>query len=113
MARVQDSMDNPWWRAMYVRYSKHDPSNVNYGTYNNPGLNTTLTVASNPDFAVQLKRYQNGIDKYNVGGISKMGVRMQNQINACSSQTGAPDGCALNYLGADAYYGVSTTYENV
>lgn len=113
MSRIQDSMGDPWWREMYKRYSKYDPSNRNYGTYDNHGLNTPITISSNPEFAVQMKRYHNGVDKYNVGGVSEKGIMLQDSINACSSQTGMPTGCAIGYLGMDPNIKGSITYENV
>lgn len=113
MARIQDSMDNSWWNTMYKRYAKYDPSNRNYGTYNTAGLNTQITIASNPDFATQMKGYQNGIDKYKIGGVSLEGIKLQSQVNACSSQTGMPNGCSIGYLGSNPNSRGSLTYENV
>lgn len=113
MSRIQDYMNNPWYREMYKRYSVHDPSNRNYGTYDNAGINTPLTIASNPNFAIQMKRYQNGVDKYSVGGISKEGVMLQSQLNACSSATGMPTGCATKLGLGSNYSPASVTYRNV
>ena len=116
MSRIQDYMDDPWWNMTYRRYAKHDPSNRNYGTYDTHGLNTQITIASNPEFATQMKGYQNGIDKYKVGGVSLAGVKLQSQINACSSQTGMPNGCAVGYLsasGVSPHSRGSVMYDNV
>lgn len=114
MARIEDYMDNDWYRSMYTRYARHDPSNINYRSYDNPGLNTTITISSNPEYSVQLKRYQNGMDKWTIGGISPLGVQNQTKMNACAEMTGMPHGCADRVLGeAMASERTSVTYRNV
>lgn len=118
MAQVSDSMSNAWWRNMYGRYLQIDPSNKNYSFFNQPGLTQPITCDSNPQYAVAMQRHQDGINTYQLGGVSPqaaaligqsrpnpavlgvkapgsvgMAFRPQAGASACSARTGDPSGC--------------------
>ncbi len=122
--QISDYMDSPWWRNMYQRSLIADPVNKNYSIFNQPGLTLPLVVESNPEYSVQMRRNNDGLNAYNVGGVSKfaasrMGnthpsspmvlgvgapgrvgapVRSSTGISGCSARTGDPSGCATVYL---------------
>lgn len=109
MAQIRDSMHNPWWAEMYNRYGFHDPSNKNYGVYDRAGTHQPLTVGGTPAFATRLHRHADGINAYHVGGISRDARFHQAAINRCTSQSGAPDLCAMGYIGPSSGCCVSSS----
>jgi hypothetical protein len=118
MAQVNDSMSNDWWRNMYSRYVQTDPSNKNYSFFNQPGLTQPLTVASNPQYVVDMQRHQDGVNTYQLGGVTPqaaaligqsrprttgLGVKAPASVGqsfrptsgaaACNAASGDPSGC--------------------
>lgn len=122
MAQASDSMENPWWRAMYFRTLHEDPVNRHYGRFNVSGLNQPIAVDANDVYSVALNRHQDGLDAYSMGAVSPMAVphmgdlrpvptrllgasaqgpnnRPQGGISGCAAKTGNPSGCATVFLG--------------
>lgn len=118
MAQISDSMSNDWWRNMYGRYLQEDPSNKSYSFFNQPGLTQPITCNSNPQYSVTMQRHQDGLNAYQLGGVSPqaasliansrpntmllgvkapssvgMSFRPQAGASACSAATGDPSGC--------------------
>lgn len=118
MAQTSDFMSNDWWRNMYGRYLQIDPSNKNYSHFNQPGLTQPITCDSNPQYAIAMQRHQDGVNAYQLGGVSPqaaaligqsrpntallgvkapasvgMSFRPQSGAAACNAATGDPTGC--------------------
>lgn len=119
MAQISDFLEDKWWAAMYSRNLIKDPVNPHYSNFNQAGLNTPITVESNPQYVAALNRHKDGLDAYRMGGVSsqakmKMGTphpqvfgvgprgtkaRPTGGISGCAASTGDPSGCARAYLG--------------
>jgi hypothetical protein len=95
--QVSDFQSGSWWNNMYNRYSLRDPSNHQYGTFNNAGLNLPITIESTNQYAVQLKRYADGVAAYKVGIVSPSAADLQASANIqrCTDATGHPVACAM------------------
>lgn len=118
MAQVSDSMSSDWWRNMYSRYVQADPSNKNYSFFNQPGLTQPITCDSNPQYAIAMQRHQDGVNSYQLGGVTPqaaalighsrpntilsgvkapasvgMSFRPQSGAAACNASSGDPAGC--------------------
>lgn len=98
MTSIRETMGNKWWVDMYTRYNYHDPSNVNYGRHNTPGLNQPMVIDSTNHVSVQLSRHCNGVCSYDIGFPTPN--PKQREINECSDVTGAPFMCVNGFLGS-------------
>jgi len=105
MTTIRGSLPNPWWAAMYNRYSgSSDPSNQHYGHFSHTQIHQPLTIDSNNQYTIELDRHCGSLCAYNIGGVSPAVRRnmMFNRIDMCSDETGAPHLCAKSYLGKKA-----------
>jgi hypothetical protein len=98
---------------MYDRYNYTDPSTRNYGKFKRSGLNTPITIDSNPQYTVILSRHCNGVCSYDIGGVSDAGHRVHEKIDQCSDRTGAPNQCARAYLGKQVDFAGNRGYDRL
>lgn len=119
MAQISDFLDDEWWSAMYFRNLIRDPVNPHYSNFSQSGLNTPITVESNPQYVAALNRHKDGLDAYRMGAVSQKAVmhmgtpvplvlgvgprgekaRPTGGISGCVKNTGNPAGCATMFLG--------------
>jgi len=86
---------------MQNRYSLGDPSNRRYGVWDTAGIRTPLVVESSPDYAVQLRGAQDGINAYKVGAVSVEAAGSISRVQRCSGATGHPVLCANTALAGE------------
>jgi len=93
--QVSNFGSGSWWHNMYNRYSMVDPSNSQYGRFNTSALNLPIAIESTNQYAVQLKRYSDGVAAYKVGVVSPMvSPSTTATIQRCTDGTGHPAACA-------------------
>jgi hypothetical protein len=100
MSVIRDSLEDPWYRAMYVRYSQpNNPDNRNYqkGGYN--GIESPIFIDANQDYAIELSRHDS-ICPYKIGNAGDTDPRAErfntrSAQNCCKYSGGAPYQCIL------------------